>query len=192
VKPSDVRILDAPVYWDSAMIDGQPRYVLLINNSYSYPALLHLSVFTDVLDYANEGEIDDGAVRPEPQKTLARWSVRLGLPFSLAALAAGLWFSLRSCIAVVRPVWAPSAGQLIWGLAALAWYLPLVLTLPFVRNSYDWGYWLARLVIPALWGFGLVLFATIDELFPRSRWLGAILPAAVGAQALLHLRALWY
>jgi len=191
-KASDVSVLDAPVYWDSQIIDGNPRYVLLINNRYSYPALLHLGVFTDVLDYANEGEIDDGAIRPEPQKTLARWSVRLGLPFAAATLLAVLGFAGRSLVAIARPRVTPGNGLLVWGGMALAWYLPIMLALPFVRNSYDWGYWLPRLVIPALWGFGLVLFATLDaRLLRRPRLAGAI-AAVTGLQAALHLASVWY
>ena len=191
-KATDVRILNAPGYWDSQMIDGNPRYVILINNSYSYPALLHLSIFTDVLDYANDGQNDDGAIRPDPQKTLARWSVRLGLLFSVSTLLALLWFMVRC----VRSIWhlaaAPSTGTLLWGLMALAWHLPIALTLPFVYNSYDWGYWLARLIIPALWGYAVVLLATLDELLPPRRWLTGLVTALVAAQAILHIRSVWY
>lgn len=192
LKPADRHILDAPVYWDSEILENRPRYSLLINNRYSYPALLHLGTFTDVLDYANDGEIDDGAPRPEPQKTLARWSVRLGLPFSVAMLLATLAFAARAAYAVARPAAAPSLGLTAWGLGALAWFLPIALSLPFLANAYDWGYWLSRLVIPALWGFGVVLFATVDERWPRARWLANLLAGLVAVQALLHIRSLWY
>ena len=191
-KFADVRVLDAPVYWDSEIIEGKPRYGLLVNNRYSYPALLHLSVFTDVLDYANDGEIDDGAPRPEPQKTIARWCVRLGLLFSIAGVFSVGWFSLRCLRALWQPEAAPTTGSLMWGILALAWFLPLSLALPFVYNSYDWGYWLARLIIPALWGFAVVLFAMLDETcgrFPRA--IQAI-TALVAVQAVLHVRSLWY
>ena len=191
-KFADVHVLDAPVYWDSEMIDGKPRYGLLINNRYSYPALLHLSVFTDVLDYANEGQIDDGAVRPEPQKTIARWSVRIGLLFSFAGFIAVGTFSVRCARALWKPEAAPSTGSLMWGIFALAWFLPLTLTLPFVYNSYDWGYWLARLIIPALWGFSVVLFAMLDEVCVRYPWVIKLIALLVAVQAVLHIRSLWY
>ncbi len=192
VKRVDVRLLDAPIYWESQLVAGQPQYVLLVNNRYSYPALLHLSVFTDVLDYANAGQLDDGAIRPEPQQTLARWSVRLGLLISVPALLAVLAFLVRTAAALWRPALAPGTGVLLWGTFALAWYLPIALTLPFVAHAYEWGYWLSRLILPALWGFAVVLFATLDELLPARRWLRGLLAAAVGAQALLHFRCLWY
>ncbi|MDB6126438.1 MAG: hypothetical protein JWM35_334 [Verrucomicrobia bacterium] len=192
LKSADVRVLDAPGYWDHEMIGGQPRLGLLVNNRYSYPALLHLSIFTDVLDYANEGQIDDGAPRPEPQKTIARWCVRLGLVFSVAGFFSIGWFSFRCVRALWQPAAAPSTGSLLWGILALAWFLPLALALPFVYNSYDWGYWLSRLIIPALWGFSVVLFAMIDETCARFPRAIQAITALVAIQAFLHVRSLWY
>jgi hypothetical protein len=191
-KRTDARIFAAPIYWESETIEGTPRYSLLVNNSYSYPALLHLSIFTDVLDYANDGDFDDGTPRREPQQALAVWSVHLGLIFSISASLAVAWFFVRCTIAVWRRPLAPVTGVLLWGALALAWYLPLALALPALHNAYEWGYWLARLVIPALWGFALVLFATLDELLPAHRWLGGLVAAIVAAQALLHVLSLWY
>lgn len=191
-KRTDTRILDAPIYWESATIDGQSRYLLLVNNSYSYPALLHLTIFTDVLDYAHEGQIDDGAARLEPQKTFSQWSVRLGLPFTLAALLAVGWLAFRCARALWRPALPPPDGVVTWGLMALAWYLPIALSLPFLTNAYEWGYWLSRLIIPALWGFSIVLFATIDELLARHRHLPGVIALLVAAQAYLHIASVWY
>jgi hypothetical protein len=191
-KRTDGRIFAAPIYWEAEDLAGKPRYLLLIDNSYSYPALLHLSIFTDVLDYANDGELDDGTPRPEPQQTLAEESVRLGLLATVSATIAVAWFFVRCTGGIWRRALAPGTGMLVWGALALAWYGPLVLTLPFVQHAYEWGYWLPRLVIPALWGFALVLFATLDELRPRYRWLGGLVAAVVAAQTLLHVGSLWY
>jgi hypothetical protein len=191
-KRTDGRIFAAPVYWESEDHDGQPRYLLLIENNYSYPALLHLGIFTDVLDYANDGELDDGTPRPELQQLLAVESVRLGLLASLSAVIAVAWFFVRCAGGIWRRALAPGTGMLVWGALALAWYGPLVLTLPFLRHAYEWGYWLPRLIIPALWGFALVLFATLDELRPSYRWLVGLVAAVVGTQTLLHIGSLWY
>jgi hypothetical protein len=192
VKRTDARILGAPVYWESEDLNGKPHYFMLNDNSYSYPALLHLSTFSDVLDYANEGERDDGEPRPVLQQELAKGSVRLGLLFSLSAVVAVAWFSVRCAVAVWRRSLAPGTGLLLWGALALAWYLPLALALPFVHHAYEWGYWLSRLVIPALWGFAVLLCAAIDEWRPRAGGLGMILAAVAALQILLQIGSLWY
>jgi len=81
---------------------------------------------------------------------------------------------------------------LAWGLLALAWFLPLVGLLPFVHHAYDWGYWLPRLVLPALWGFSLLLFFCLDRIFCEkpgaSRWIGWI----VAVQCAFQVASLWH
>lgn len=193
LKRKDTRIFNAPGYWENEMLDGALHYGLPYRQNYSYPALIHLSTYTDVLDYANEGQLDNGQVRPEPQKTLSRWSVRVGLVTSLGMLLAMAWFTFRTVATLIKPRFAPATGVIIWGMMALAWYLPLVLAFPYMENVYDWGYWLSRLVIPALWGFGLVFFATLDErLAGKPRWIPPVIAALIFAQAAMHLRSVWF
>jgi hypothetical protein len=192
VKRSDLRILDAPGYWETEPIHAEDEYSLTMRKNYSYPALLHLGTYTDVLDYANEGEIDAGAPRPEPQKTLARLAVRLGLLFSAGVFLAMLALVARTTVALVTRRRAPATGVLLWGLMALAWYLPLTLSFPYLHHAYDWGYWLTRLIIPALWGFGVVFFAAADGLSARHRHFAALLTGLVIIQAAVHIRSVWY
>jgi len=192
VKPSDRRILDAPGYWDIVVINGQNEYALSQRHDYSYPALLHLGIYTDVLDYAGGGQLHDLPPRPEPQKTWSRWAVRLGLLSSAGIFLAVLAWVARSAAALVIPRLAPATGVLVWGLMALAWYLPLVLLLPYLHNVYEWGYWLPRLLIPALWGFGLLFFAAVDGLLAPRRRLPALLAGLVLIQAALHIRSAWF
>ena len=192
VKRSDRRILDAPTYWDTEPVHAEDEYSLTMRKNYSYPALFHLGIYTDVLDYANEGEIDAGAPRPEPQKTLARWAVRLGLLSSGGVFLAMLALVTRMAVALVTRRRAPTTGVVLWGLMALAWYLPLTLSFPYLHHVYDWGYWLPRLVIPALWGFGVVFFAAADGLLVRHRRFAALLACLAIIQAAVHIRSLWY
>ena len=193
IKKTDVRIFDAPGYWENEMINGALHYGLPYTKNYSYPALLHLSTYTDVLDYANDGQLDNGQVRPEPQKTLSKWSVRLGLVTSLGMLVAMLWFTFQTLATLIKPRFAPSTGVIIWGMMALAWYLPLVLAFPYMENVYDWGYWLSRLIIPSLWGFALVFFAELDQrLATRPRWVPIVVAVLIFAQAVMHLRSVWF
>ena len=188
---SDVRIFDAPSYWDR--VPNGDDFVLSQEHNYSYPALLHLGIYTDVLDYADDGQLDNGKPRPEPQKTLCRWSVRVGVVTSLGLLFSVLALVVRS-VAVLRTRRdGPTTGALLWGMMALAWFLPIVLAFPYVHFVYESGYFLTRLILPALWGFGVVMFAEADLwLAHRPRWLPILVAVMVLAQAAMHLRSVWY
>jgi len=55
------------------------------------------------------------------------------------------------------------------------------------------GYWLPRLVLPALWIFFLSLFAAADRL--PGRWRGSagiILAILVPVLSVLEIRSFWY
>ena len=189
VKPSDRRVLDAPEYLASAMNDAGIYYPLLVANNYSYPALLHLGIFTDVLNFANDAVVP----RPEPERTAARWSVRLGLVFSVSALAAVLVFWIRTAFAFVRPDRMPSTAALVWSCLAMAWFFPIAGALPFVDNPYIKGYWLPRLVMPAIWIFYLGLFAAADRL--PGRWparVAVLLATLVAVLSVQEIRSVWY
>ena len=192
LKPTDGRVFDAPGYWDFYERDGKQILPLLAPNGYSYPALLHLGVSTDVLDLANLGTTDRGAPRPQPQKWFSQWAVRTGLVFSVAAFAAVLVLTGRWVAGLGRASVAPQAGMTVWTLMGLAWFFPLVLTLPYVQHAYEWGYWLPRLIVPTLWGFGFGLFSLLDEgIGGRKLWAVLIL-VATGGQTWLHVRSVWY
>lgn len=190
-KKSDARIFKAPGYFDPSPIPnaGLP---LLYDNSYSYPALLHLAVFTDVLDYANQGATINGKPRPKTQKSFSQVAVWLGLMFSVPAFLAVVAFAGRTVLALFWPRLAPNTGTLVWGVTALVWYLPLVIVLPYLHNAYAWGYWLPRLILPALWGFALILFATADGLLARHVRATYALAGLVLVQAVVHIGSIWY
>ncbi len=192
LKPGDIRIFDAPGYWDTAGGNGQKVLPLLAANSYSYPALLHLGIFTDVLDFAYRGSTDAGTPRPQPQKRFSQWAVRTGVVFSVAwvfAIVALIWRVRRAAHGPPQPPMFAATVCLVLG---LTWFVPLVLTLPFIHHAYDWGYWLPRLILPSLWAFGLGFFCQIADLAGRKRLLISVVAGAVAVQCCLHLGSLWY
>jgi len=194
VRRADLAILQAPGYWDSSIQQGKSvRPPLLEDNRYSYPALLALGIFTDVMDIANNGSLDDGqAPRPEPQKSLSCWAIRGGVIFfglTFLAVAANTWRIFSAVFWRGRP---PSVALTVWMVLAFAWSLPVVAALPFVHHAYDWGYWLPRLVLPSVWGFAVVLFAALDRVVShRPRW-KALLAIAVLAQCAVQVGSVWY
>jgi hypothetical protein len=191
-KAEDAAILDAPGYWDRAPGGDGTTLPLLIDNRFSYPALLHLGLFTDVLDFALAGSTDIGVPRPQPQKRFSQWSVRAGLVFSVTAVLAVAVFWWRTILSCVRPGREPRTGAVVWGVLAMAWYAPLVVVLPFVHHAYDWGYWLPRLVMPGIWGFALCLFAHLDAAVGRYRPAAALVTAATAGQVGLFILSVWY
>ena len=193
LKTSDVRIFDAPGYYDFEPLPGDRRNMLLLKpGDYSYPALLHLAVFTDVLDDANQGTLAPGTRRPEPQKTCSQWAVRLGLVFSVPAVLAVLAFIGRALVAGFAGGRPLRPGVLIWGVLGLTWYVPLAGVLYFLEDALDWGYWLPRLVLPAIWAFCLLLFNALDELFGAKKMIPFLIAAACVIQTWLHVRSTWY
>jgi hypothetical protein len=193
LKASDARIFDAPGYFDTATVDGNTTQPLLIPNSYSYPALLHLGAFTDVLDYANQGGYDPGVLRPEPQKQFSKLAVRSGVLWSLLAVAGVAAMGGRLLWSLGRPRVAPPSAVAVWAVMGAVWFLPLVLTLPFLFNAYWWGYWLPRLVVPALWSAALIAGWSVDRILTgRSVWWARAVLGLAAVQAYWQVRSLWY
>ena len=191
-KWSDRRIFAAPGYWDPEYIDGKKYLPLLRENDYSYPALLHLGTFTDVLDFSYGGSQRSGRPRPEPQKTFSQLAVRLGLLFTVAAVIAAAVYIVRSLRAVTRPNRSPPFGVVVWLVLGLNWFVPLAATLPLVEHAYNWGYWLPRLVLPGLWSFGVCLFTWLDDHFDGHPRLGLIVALLVALQSLIETRSVWH
>jgi len=166
---------------------------MVVSNGFSYPALLHLGVFTDVLDFTHRGGFDRTQPRPARRQYFAAWSVRSALVFSVAGIIALVAFTAVTTTALVRRKPTLSVDLLVWGGLAFAWFLPLVLTLPYVGGAYTFGYWLPRLVLPALWGFSLILFWWLDQrLAGRSRSFVVAVALAVLVQTGLHVAGTWY
>jgi hypothetical protein len=191
-KWTDQRIFEAPGYWDPEFINGKEYLPLLRENDYSYPALLHLGTFSDVLDFANGGSQRSWRPRPEPQKTFSKWSVRLGVVFTVLALVSLVVFTTRTVRALVNPRLPVCFNTAVWFILGLNWYVPLVITLPVVEHAYQWGYWLPRLVVPALWSFGLCLFAWMGDRIVVWPSLARGIAILAGLQVCLQIGSVWY
>jgi hypothetical protein len=112
----------------------------------------------------------------------------VGLPFFLLALVAVPVMFARGMYAAL--VTHNHRGRLtvLIALLAGAFYINIVGFLPYVPDAYYGGYWLPRLVVPALLCFYALGFALLDGVLPRAwhsaRWLCLLL---VVAQAALHV-----
>jgi len=102
-------------------------------------------------------------------------------------------FWLRTFVQLFRRAPFPSRAQLLWSALAMAWFAPIALMLPFVHFAYDWGYWLPRLVVPALWVFYVTLYAAADRLsLPLRTAAIAALPLLTAVECAYMIRSVWY
>ena len=182
--------------------DGSLGYELLVNNRYSYPALLNLAIHTNILNVGAGGMRSSRDAPPSPfLHAVQVASVNLGVLFSLLGLAAAFhavyrvaWFfradaGERLRLLVVVFVLVPTLGS----------YLAVVVMLPFLTDPYYGGYWLPRLVFPAILGFGILTIFFCDELRARLALSAPRLSAIAGTGLIgcvvlanvIHLLLLW-
>lgn len=187
LRPADYDILSAPAYeWT---VNGQ--YELLVNNKHSFPALLHLAMFTDILNIYQFDPYDYyfGQRTAENHRRM-RIAVRTAIVATLVTAAGVLVMAARSAFTVLVRRDGRDLGVLSVLLFSSAWFVNIVGLLPFVKWAYLGGYWLPRLLAPALLGFFAVAFVFLDRCRLSRRWQIAVL-AAVLAQSSLHASFLW-
>jgi hypothetical protein len=118
--------------------------------------------------------------------------VRTGTLFSLASLLAVPLLTLMALRSCFRDRSSRGVMTLIPILLGLAFYLSIVVVMPFVPGAYTLGYWLPRLVAPSLLVFLACIFIALDRLPPPvKRWLGWPCLALVVFQSLVHISFLW-
>jgi len=189
-RAADREVLRAPKYLDRIKLDGAEVDNLLVINRHSYPALLHLSMFTDVLNIFQH-DPSDSYFRPRDilHQDLMSVAVLSSIPLSLLMIAATVIYLLRW----LR--WRRSSGgdelpAKIVVAFSVAFFANIALFLPFMQYSYLHGYWLARLVMPALLGFCFLGFVCLDRWLRWTEARVAVLAYAV-AQSALHASFLW-
>lgn len=166
----DSKIFDAPLYWDVRKENGADVQIMTQNNAFSYPALLHLGVFSDVLGVTLKNIVGQPE-RPSLQQRYAQLLLRLGLLVSFPIVIVSVGFALRAIAGLFSRRPPSNFGTWIWGALGLAWFLPIVLMLPFIKSVYTWGYWLPRLVLPGIWGVSVILFAALSYWLQQNpRW----------------------
>jgi len=201
LKRSDLGLLSAPEYF---------RDRIFAVGKYSYPGLLHIASVTDVMnlfqpppatiptDWGHRAQEPFLRTRSARSQALQVWSVRACLVFSALAVAGTLFFAARCALAVVRraPLLTDCAAVLL-ALAA-GFYCPVFFALTRVNDPYEGGYWLPRLVLPALLVFFSLGFAALDGLcqaLARSRGapraLMNLFAAYTMAACLLFVGFLW-
>jgi len=166
LQGSDLRLLSAPDYYGGALYGFR---------TYSYIGLLHVSSFTDVLECfqppAGTGSTDWDKTTVDPirrkrsalSQSLQTVAVRWCVIYSALAIAGTLYCVVRSGLSLLlgRPLLA-DATVVITALAT-GFYLPIFFSLHELTNPYASGYWMPRLIMPALLVFYGLGFVMIDS-----------------------------
>lgn len=184
LQKSDLGVLSAPEYL---------RGKLYALRRYSYMGLLHVSSFTDVLGNfqpPNGHVFEDsnkliGAPaardRSPRSQTLQVWSVRMCLVYSALAVAGTIFCILFSglSLAFLRPPFADS-NVVLTALAA-GFYSTVFFSLHKLQDPYTPGFWMPRLILPALLVFFCLGFVFLDSAYRRLQRFGAAANALVWA-----------
>jgi 4-amino-4-deoxy-L-arabinose transferase-like glycosyltransferase len=181
----DIDIFNAPGYFDPILEDGKHigvdrfgirdgsdrlGYRILVDNRYSQPALLHLGIYTDIMNIAFRFHSSSDARSPQNQ-FFQKASVILGIVFSSAVLFSNICFVIYAVFNFIKSFGRDSRppGSVVFFISAWlpaeCWYLLIVGSFPFMNGEVYWGgYWLPRLVIAPLIIFGAIGFWGLEKL----------------------------
>jgi hypothetical protein len=189
----NLRNLVFPKFSDAPILNALPYRDVLTPNKYSYPALLYLGIFTDIMNvFQNDPKNVPSATRTITNQERMSLALKTGMPFSLLMVVAVPLMVLRGLSTTLIGGLETQCVPLMIAFMSGAWFLNVVIFLPFIPNAYFYGYWLPRLVAPALCGFIILAFAYLDSRAPAHRrgwhWIYFL---AVILQSGLHFSFLW-
>jgi hypothetical protein len=188
VRNKDIQFFNAP----PCNLISDHKYPLLENNNHSFSALLHLGMFTDILNIYQPDPYDfyfgSRTVRSNSRMRIA---ARTGLPASVVTLIGVIVLLRRFMRSVVSQRNPQDLAALTVMLFSLAWLSCLAVMLPFIPNSYSAGFWDPRLFAPALLGFFIIAFVFLERCRRQSsRFRVAVLVYAI-VQSVIHVSFLW-
>ena len=165
LQRSDLGIFSAPEYLSGRLYS--PR-------KYSYVGLLHVSSFSDVMGvfqpppdnvYAASDKVMGAPAardRSPLSETLQKWSIRLCVAYTALAIAGTLFCILESAMSLLfeRPAFADA--NLVATALAVGFYSTVFLSLHRIVDPYTPGFWMPRLILPALLVFFVLGFVLVD------------------------------
>lgn len=186
IKKNDECLLGAPQYND-------PTCNLLQENKYSYPGLLHLAIFTDILNIF-QYDPEDLYIGPRSHvnQKLMSLSTKTALPISLFCVLSTI-FCLYKCIRNFLGPTLSQQGIEVVTILGLAWFANIALFLPFIPTAVGAGFWLPRLVLPAIISCLLLLFFCLDQIAMayKSKYFSHLIFCYVCIQSTIHIFFLW-
>ncbi|HEY1765218.1 MAG TPA: glycosyltransferase family 39 protein [Opitutaceae bacterium] len=162
-QASDSKLFAAPDYF---------RGELFWPRAYSYPALLHVACFSDLLgnfqtprvttDWKHRSQVYVYRWRSPLSQVLQEISVASGLIFSALAVVGLAVCGVMSVLALATDKPRIPLAVTVLTLLALGYYVPQFYSLHYLARPYSLGYWLPRLIIPSLVVFFILGFVLLD------------------------------
>jgi hypothetical protein len=186
-RPSDSPILAAP-----DLVHGE----LYTFRKYSYPALLHDASFTDMMNLfqpsfdprwsAIENNIQNQfpRLRTPGSQALQILAVRWSLVFSVLAVAGTLVCSVLAASSLATGKATLAGPIVVLTTLAVGYYAPVFLNLHRLSDPYNQGFWLPRLILPALDTFFALGFVGVDRVLASN--------GSAGTARLLERGLVWY
>ena len=185
VKKNDCQLFAAPEYF---------KKQILAAHKHSYLALVHLGVFTDMMNIFQELTVPQrfGSIMIPDQKIRRPWKTRV----MQASVSLGVLWTLLALIGTAWSLWRAFAN--LWNdrleredatcLLGTAYFLLMFLPIPFVYNGDLFGFWTPRLILPALLSFFLAAFLLIDrKIAPKYCWVAPAVAILISAQCLVEI-----
>jgi hypothetical protein len=188
-RAGDLSLLSGPSYWDLAPADRSTRQSLYQRNYFSYPGLLWFSTFSDALDIF-QPKPKGGSVgkRTEFKKAVSRISCDLGLLWFIGIAVLVTIGLVRAASATWRRLDIRESAIFVFGVFAVAWHFFIMALLPTVGMATVYGYWLPRLIVPALLSYAFLAFRTVSILnLWRFNWVKISFAGLVVCQCFLHI-----
>ncbi len=201
-RQNDLQLLDAPYFHQVMLKNGVYSMPLQEANYFSYPALLHLGTFTDVLNmyepivYSSDDPVvlDEyySRVRTPLNLGLMQIAVKTAILFSVVAFICMFCFFVKAVLSIVREDRQVDMTVIILLVMSLCLFAGMTVTLPTTDNTYNEGYWLPRLVMPLLVSFFVITYHVLDRsLNGRFKWLQWVVLTASSIQSIMHVAFLW-
>lgn len=198
----DLSLLDAPSFLQEKTVDEKGiNYLSDPKNFYGYPALLHLAIFSDILNIYQPTqpgahnplhEPYEFRIRsPENQKRM-NLAVHTGLVFSIIFVLSFSWLIIKfSYLMRERKLIKKDYYILIPLILVITVFICYFSTLPVLFNIYNKGLWLPRYIFPIVLCFGVFTFIGIERLFCKRMDAQAVILMISLFQSLLHISFLW-
>jgi len=201
-RKTDQALLNARYFHEYRYIKeyGYPFQPMLRTNYFSYPGLLHVALFTDIMNIYQPNVSPQltgrdhyyHQIRSAPNQKKMSLAVKTGVPFFLGLILVVPYLVLSEMFRMVFRKKSFEYPLVVLMLLSGTYYLATVINLPFISQSYSMGYWLPRLVMPALISFFILLFVGLDKwLLKQSLFYKILLTAIVVFQSYLHFSFLW-
>lgn len=171
---------------DLHLLRSAPEYMrdrLFGFRTYSYIGLLHVSAFSDVLncfetppqnistEWSHRTQELFPRSRSPVSEMLQTWAVRWCIPFTFLAVIGTLLSTTLSLLSLFGPNRLLPNSTIVVTTLAVGFYSTVFFSLHRINDPYTAGFWLPRLVLPALLIFFCLGFVIQDDMFKqRGHW----------------------